>query len=156
GVVILNNNIFATGTANNEFALVRLDMAGNLVTGFGNNGRVATDFLASNDTCNAVAIYSSTQLILAGTTVGSTTGQDIALARYNVDAAPSILPLDASFGVGGLVAKDIAGHSNTFGNAVAIQPDGKILVAGGDGNMNVTRFNANGALDTNFGLNGIA
>src|SRR5204863_7256197 len=57
--------------------------------------------------------------------------------------------LDPSFGSGGKVVTSIAG----VGNAVALQSDGKIVVAGGP---SVLRFNADGTLDIGFGAAGMA
>src|SRR5438309_1028731 len=61
--------------------------------------------------------------------------------------------------VNGLVTTDIAG-ANDFGQAVALQIDGKIIVAGytstaaGGVDFAVIRYNANGTLDTSFGVGG--
>jgi uncharacterized delta-60 repeat protein len=66
--------------------------------------------------------------------------------------------LDASFGVGGLVTTAIGGHAQV--NAVALQPDGKILVAGyasiggGQHQILVVRYLSDGNLDTGFGVGG--
>jgi Domain of unknown function (DUF5122) beta-propeller len=49
------------------------------------------------------------------------------LARYNRDGS-----LDRSFGVEGKVSTDFGGVGEAA-SAVAIQPDGKIVVAGGGG-----------------------
>ena len=67
--------------------------------------------------------------------------------------------LDTSFGVGGKVITDFVGEENA--NAVALQPDGKIVVAGragdpsiGSGNFALARYHPNGSLDTTFGGDG--
>ena len=64
------------------------------------------------------------------------------VARYNADGT-----LDATFGTGGwtTVAAGV-------GRAVAVQPDGKVVVAGAVG---LERLTAAGAVDTAFGINGI-
>ena len=72
------------------FSIVRYNADGSLDTSFGNNGRVATDFLASDDTANAAAVYPGGRFVLAGLTVGSSTGQDFALARYLDNGAPLV------------------------------------------------------------------
>jgi uncharacterized delta-60 repeat protein len=67
--------------------------------------------------------------------------------------------LDPTFGTGGVVTLPIAVHS--YANALAIQPDGKIVLAGyaytsGDGgDMAVVRLDAAGALDPGFGTGGL-
>jgi uncharacterized delta-60 repeat protein len=63
---------------------------------------------------------------------------------------PSAGILDPTFGSGGLVTTPAAGSG---ARAVIVQPDGKILAAGGD--FTLVRYNANGTLDTTFGNNGL-
>jgi uncharacterized delta-60 repeat protein len=72
--------------------------------------------------------------------------------------------LDPSFGNGGLVQLDPQGPVNGEGRAVAVQPDGKIvitatprfMVGGGDFDLGVWRFEADGDPDPNFGVDGLA
>lgn len=62
--------------------------------------------------------------------------------------------LDLTFGDGGLVITDIDG-SHTGAEDVAIQADGKILVAGDLGwDFALARYNPDGTLDTGFGADG--
>jgi uncharacterized delta-60 repeat protein len=78
-----------------------------------------------------------------------------AIARYNSDGS-----LDTSFGTGGRVS----GNVNGLARAVAIQPDGKIVLAGDfeielpngtfASDFVIARFNANGNLDLPFGTSG--
>lgn len=74
-------------------------------------------------------------------------------------AAPAIVNQSPSFSVGsGIITTDLG--SNEFGNAVAIQPDGKIVIAGvkGVGTNNyyfLTRYNTDGSLDLSFNKTGI-
>ncbi len=72
----------------------------------------------------------------------------------------SALPgdLDTTFNGTGKVTVDIA-TGNDGGRAVAIQPDGKIIVAGdcitaGNSDICLVRFNPNGSLDTSFDIDG--
>ena len=61
--------------------------------------------------------------------------------------------VDTSFGQAG-VAK---GGSTGAVRAIALQTNGKILLVGeGNTTLDVTRFNANGTLDTGFGVGGVA
>ena len=63
--------------------------------------------------------------------------------------------LDPSFGTNGLGPKldmDIAAVKQAL-----VQPDGKLVAAGGDSTgLFVARFNADGTIDTGFGVNGLA
>ncbi|MFN3247068.1 MAG: hypothetical protein ACK42K_10260, partial [Leptonema sp. (in: bacteria)] len=73
---------------------------------------------------------------------------------------PAIGVLDTSFNSpNGSIIQPI-GSSNDYGNSLAIQPDGKILLGGychNGSNLDfcIARFNSNGTLDTTFGSNGI-
>ena len=59
--------------------------------------------------------------------------------------------LDPNFGTNGKVVT-YTPNSNSSANAVAIQSDGKIIVAG---TPLLTRYNSDGSVDTSFGTNGI-
>src|SRR5579863_7291307 len=70
--------------------------------------------------------------------------------------------LDPTFGSGGIVTTDLGDQTQTgniaSGNAAVIQPNGQILVGGGIPGSSgfsipaVVRYNANGSLDTTFGV----
>ncbi len=80
-------------------------------------------------------------------------------------AAAQAGSLDPTFGNGGIVTTDFGYQTQSSNlataNAVAIQPNGQILVAGGIPGSNdfaipaVARYNTNGSLDTTFGTSGI-
>lgn len=75
------------------------------------------------------------------------------VARYNIDGS-----LDATFGSGGIVTTDIGEYARAWG--IALQADGKIVVAGRGGTIfqssfTVVRYNPNGSLDPTFGSGGI-
>jgi uncharacterized delta-60 repeat protein len=94
--------------------------------------------------------------------VGSVTinrRSQIAAARLNPDGSP-----DRTFNKTGSVALKVAPFS--YGHAVALQPDGKILVGGecaallggtssDDDEYVVARLNADGSPDTTFGNRGM-
>ena len=69
--------------------------------------------------------------------------------------------LDTSFGTGGVVTGSFASANQTaVADAVAVQPDGKIVVAGTRMDntfaLVVERFNPNGSVDTTFGSGGVS
>jgi uncharacterized delta-60 repeat protein len=77
-----------------------------------------------------------------------------ALARYNTDGS-----LDASFDFDGRVTTDFGrGTDNTI--AVVLQPDGRIVAAGGhtqtggSDDFALARYNSDGSLDPTFGVGG--
>ena len=67
--------------------------------------------------------------------------------------------LDPTFGQGGIVTTDF-GNTSATAAAIAIQPDGKIVVFGGMGISSTAliavRYNSDGSVDTGFGNAGIA
>jgi uncharacterized delta-60 repeat protein len=121
---------------------------GDLDTSFSGDGIVTTAVGAGNDVGNAVAIQSDGKIVVAGTALAA--NNDFAVVRYNTDGT-----LDTSFSGDGMVTTPI-GASSDVGNAVAIQSNGKIVVAGGTGaDFALARYNTDGTLDTSFSGDGI-
>ena len=152
--------IGATGIILTLFASVQMAQAaaGDLDPTFGTGGTLMTDLNRSTDLANAVAIQSDGKLVVVGQTYKNNdyTGEDFAVARYNTNGT-----LDTTFGNGGRVRTDFPGLA-AVPSSVVIQPDGKIVVAGGAfplftflGNFEVVRYNPNGSLDRSFGSGGI-
>ncbi|MEO6393299.1 MAG: FG-GAP-like repeat-containing protein [Pyrinomonadaceae bacterium] len=78
----------------------------------------------------------------------------VALAGASTVWAATAGSVDIGFGVAG---KAITQFPNSaFSLAVAIQPDGKVVVAGGSPGFSVARYNRDGSPDTTFGNGGIA
>lgn len=122
---------------------------GALDPSFGMGGLVLTDFPGpANAHATDAALQPDGKLLVAGN-LDSPTGY-LGLCRYTADGS-----LDRTFGVGGRVAI-LAPFSHV--SAVALQPDGKIVVAGGtvtgDGDFVLSRFDADGRLDATFGDGG--
>ena len=66
-----------------------------------------------------------------------------------------ILPVDMSFGDGGMVATSFGLGIPGYASAVVIQPDGKIVTAGRAGvHCALARHNSDGSLDSSFGVGG--
>ena len=121
---------------------------GDLDTSFSGDGKVVETALASSF-ANAVAIQADGKIVVAG---GS--GGDFVVARYNANGT-----LDTTFSGDGSVVTDFGGSGTDSANAVAIQSDGKIVVAGNAGlasnaRVGVARYNANGTLDNTFSGDG--
>lgn len=97
--------------------------AGSLDLTFDTDGKVTTGIGSTNDYGQSVVIQSDGKLVVAG---GSSNGTnyDIALARYNSNGS-----LDNSFDTDGKVTTAISSKDD-IGNSVALQSDGKIVVAG--------------------------
>ena len=123
---------------------------GSLDPTFGNGGKVLTDLGVGAGVPSDAVLQPNGDIVVSG---------GFGVARY--------LPtgkLDTTFGTGGLASTGFAGGES--GTGVALQPDGKIIWVGSQGNPSfpaggtfsfaVARFNANGSLDTSFGTGGQA
>ena len=112
-----------------------------------------TDFNSSDDGATAVAIQGNGKIVVAGGSNENGT-YDFAVARYTKSGV-----LDTSFGVGGKVINDLS-FADDFAAAMAIQKNGKIVVAGQAGLSNntvaVVRYTTTGPLDPSFGTGGVA
>ena len=127
---------------------------------FGGDGIVTTPVGpdAAYETANAIVLQPDGKLVVAGVAQGSVaSGFDFALTRYNADGS-----LDTTFGGDGIVTTPVGPDSKEdTANALVLQPDGKIVAAGGasaDGGRRdfaLVRYNADGTLDTTFGSGGI-
>lgn len=148
----------AFAVALTAFAGIAQAAPGGLDPTFGLGGRVTTDFNLSTDIANAVALQPDGKLVVVGETYTNNdySGEDFAIARYNPDGT-----LDTGFGTNGRVTTDFPGLA-AVASAVLVQPDGKVLVAGGAyplfvflGNFVLARYNPGGSLDASFGDGGI-
>lgn len=142
-----------------DFALVRYNPDGSLDTSFGVGGKVKTDFFNYEDYINAVALQPDGKIVAAGRARDGA-ALFFGIARYNKDGS-----LDSTFGSGGKVVTSFFGYGDDA-HALAIQPDGKLVVAGtafaaplftGDGpnpTFGLARYNSDGRLDQTFGTAG--
>ncbi len=134
------------------FACLQLNYAqrpGDLDSSFGVNGIVKTDFGNVYVIYPSTAIQSDGKIVVAGTSDGFLT-----LARYNTDGS-----LDNTFSEDGKQITDLGLRTgDVIINAVAIQPDGKIVVVGsvsfGSDDFVLVRYNIDGSLDNNFSNDG--
>ena len=141
-----------------DFALARYNSNGTPDTGFGTAGKVNTDFAGFDDLANVVTIQPDGKIVAAGaaaSTSAASVSFDFGLARYNSNGT-----LDASFGRGGKTTTDFAGFADNP-SAIALQGDGKIIVAGQAsanvaGDFALARYNTDGTLDGTFGTGGKA
>ncbi len=154
GKIVAAGLIFNLQTNTSDFALARYNTNGTLDTSFGAGGKIITDLEYPIEAAHAVVIQADGKIVAVGTSgEDSAIGFDFTLARYNTDGS-----LDTSFGVGGKVRTNINREDGAF--AAALQPDGKIVVAGSTSNNNgdyfaLARYNTNGTLDTSFGTGGL-
>jgi len=155
-----NGKIVVAGTIRGtvddaDFALARYNADGSLDTAFGSNGKVTTDFGSTSDHAWSVAVQTDGKIVVAGYSDQGDTDYDFALVRYHTDGSP-----DDTFGTGGKVTTDF-GFSYDRAVAVAVDPDGKIVVAGYSDQEDtghdfaLARYNGDGSLDTTFGTDGL-
>ena len=122
-IVLAETKAVKYGTT--DFTILRFSESGMLDPTFGTNGMTTTAFDNSDDTGQALILQPDQKILAAGYTAknnGSTV--DFALARFNSDGI-----LDNTFGNGGKVTVDFQGGFD-FGAAIALQKDGKIIMAG--------------------------
>lgn len=126
---------------------------GQLDLGFGVDGVRATDLGGTYDWAYATAVQPDGRILAAGVTNARGT-HDFAVARYLASGA-----LDPTFGENGVAITDF-GHSWDWAYALALQPDGQIVVAGvsdrtGSKDFALARYTADGHLDQTFGNGGL-
>lgn len=139
--IVVGTVVTALGTES-DFALARFLPNGLLDGTFGVAGRVELD-IHNVDVGRAVAVQPDGRIVVAGH-VGAGDANFV-VARFTGDGA-----LDTTFGFGGFNVVDFAGDAD-YARAIAVAPDGKIVVAGNAGALiGTARFNANGTLDTSF------
>lgn len=144
-----DGKIVAVGSSDNtlDFALARYNADGTLDLTFGTGGKVMTSIGMWDDAFSAVIQPDGKIIAVGSTSVDSFSYTDFALVRYNVDGS-----LDSGFGSGGKVITAVAPDYHDFARCVALQSDGKILVAGtAYTEFALARYNADGTLDTTFG-----
>jgi uncharacterized delta-60 repeat protein len=122
---------------------------GDLDLTFSQDGKMF-DFvrLGRSDSIRDTALQSDGKIVATGEFNFGGVSSACAVSRYNGDGT-----LDQSFGVGGLVRIPSAGQFVCEG--IAVQSDGKIVVAGRKGDFAVLRLNSDGSPDYTFGTSGL-
>lgn len=140
-----DGRIVTGGYSGSQFFLTRHNTDGSIDTSFGTSGIVTTDIpTGGGDRLEGLAIQPDGKIV-----AGGHSGGDFVVVRYNTDGS-----LDTSFGGGnGIGTATVLGSA--WVNDLAMQEDGKFLVAGYDGgsldDFALVRFNADGTVDTTFG-----
>ncbi len=157
-----DGKIIAAGQTSNgtnfDIAVVRYNVNGSLDTSFDSDGKAVTPIGSSNELVRTIALQNDGKIVVAGQTFNGA-NNDICLLRYESNGS-----LDATFdgnsGTGNGIITTAVGNGTDLGYGVAVQPDGKIIVAGYYFNVTndavVLRYDTNGVLDTSFDGDGIA
>ncbi len=123
-----DGRIVVVGAADNagraDWGVVRYRTGGKLDTTFGGDGKVVTALTTAYEFASGVAIQANGKIVVAGRAARPETGNEFGLIRYKPGGG-----LDKAFGNDGRVYTDFAGGDDT-GRAIAIQANGKIVVAG--------------------------
>ena len=112
---------------------------------FGIEGKTTTERFGGER--SAMALQPDGKVVMVGGT-----SVDFIMARFDIDGQ-----LDTTFGDGGFVTTDIIPDQQEESLAVAIQPDGAIVLAGYvgfDATFALARYLPDGTLDTTFGTDG--
>lgn len=130
-----------------KMVVVRYDTGGTPDKSFGTDGKIIASFEQGNTSFDAIAVQEDGKIIAAGQTFNGT-NNSFAVARYYPNGT-----LDKSFGNNGRQITDFG--NNAYATAVALQSNGKILVAGNlTSNFCIVRYNNDGNLDSSFNGNG--
>lgn len=133
-----------------DFMAARYLSDGTLDPSFGAGGKALLSIDFGDDIARALALQPDGKVLLGGY---SYTGLGIgfALARLNTDGTP-----DASFGSGGFITTVLPGDITLQARAIAVQPDGRIVLAGGGAEgFAIMRYLDDGQPDTSFGASGL-
>jgi uncharacterized delta-60 repeat protein len=135
-----------------SFAVTRHTGKGSLDNSFSGDGRATTTFASDVAAARAVAVQPDGKIVVAGQVYQDST-YVFGLVRYNANGT-----LDHSFSGNGKVTTAIGTFALPY--AIAVQPDGRVVVAGyaavGAGyDIAVARYDADGSLDTTFSFDGV-
>jgi uncharacterized delta-60 repeat protein len=140
----------ASGSGYTDFALARLTSSGGLDPGFGEGGRVHTPVGASSALANGVTVQEDGKVVAVGDAYVDPGYAHFGMARYLPNGA-----LDATFDGDGTKIVEFGATTDDVGHDVAVQADGKIVVAGGSASdFGLVRLNSGGGLDMTFNRDG--
>ena len=153
--IIISKQTFLTGTNIRTFRIDRLLKNGNRDYTFGDGGKVVVDFrplLHVNTyqaTITALALQSDGKILACG--YYSYSVANLLVVRFFSDGT-----IDSSFGKNGLAFPVVADtRLYSMGNAMLVQPDGKIVI-GGSASVGffLERLTTKGTLDSSFATGG--
>jgi uncharacterized delta-60 repeat protein len=134
--------VVGQSTVRNDAVVYRLSSAGSMDTTFDGDGALGIDS-GGTEVATAVAVQRDGKIVVAGY---STVNLDAVVYRLNPNGS-----FDTTFDGDGATGID-SGHQEQA-TAIAIQPNGKIVVAGWSDvgqHATVYRLNPNGSMDTSF------
>lgn len=151
--VVIAGTYYSSGTMN-DFAIARLNADGTLDGNFGASGKLVIDVGGNDDQASAVGIDGNGGILVAGTSQivlpdGSSPVR-LSLIRLNPSGT-----LDTGFGTSGKLITSIGSNGYLVGLlAMARDAAGRIVLLYSGEHLTVVRLNADGSLDTAFGIGG--
>ncbi|MBV9960279.1 MAG: VCBS repeat-containing protein, partial [Acidobacteria bacterium] len=149
-----DGRIVGVGTAGSSPLVVRFLSNGQLDSGFGSGGIFIPTPLTI---ARGLALQADGKILVAGSAPDSGGLYGLAVARLNSNGS-----LDTGFGHSGVSQPQVFNGRGDYATSIAIQPDGKIVLAGiagiayQDSDFAVARYNSDGSPDTSFGTGGQA
>ncbi len=142
------------GTSERNSAIWRYNSDGSPDNTFDGDGVVFYAESGSIVNTYSLALDADEKILVSGNRLNVSGGYDLVIWRYNSDGSP-----DAAFGTGGLVVY-AGGVNSLYGNSIAMDSLGRIIVAGHRFNganydMYIWRYTSEGLLDSTFDSDGI-
>lgn len=145
-IVVAGTVVIGTNT---DFGMIRYTSNGSLDTTFGVQGKVATPIGNLDDHMTSMKIQPDGKILLAGTPQDSI--GHFAVIKYLPDG-----DVDSTFGIDGIQTTSFDPFA--YCTSIAIQADGKIVLAGHSGSQIVdfalARYHPDGSIDSSFGTFG--
>lgn len=161
-----DDKILIVGAVDGNMLVVRYNVHGSLDDSFQGTGTRTTDLGGAGDRAVDVKLQGDGRIVVVGNRADSQNkGSSIIVVRYDSNGS-----LDATFGHGGMTTYSTpgaaAGASSEHAVSLAIQTDGKLVVAAwigsgslgfsaADTRMQVLRYDSSGSLDQSFGQVGV-
>jgi uncharacterized delta-60 repeat protein len=146
-----------TSVGHSHVALVRYTSSGALDPNFGTGGKLdinAAALVNGDSEARAIVLQPDGKLLIAGYAFGPGNSELLVMRLNGADGSP-----DLSFGTAGITRTPV-GSSDDIANAMVLQPDGRVVVAGSmiaanGRNFVLARYTSNGVLDPSFGNGGL-
>ncbi len=123
-----NGKILVAGVTGSDIALIRYNSDGTLDLTFNGSGKKSIDFGAA-ESATAITVQPDGKLLLAGTTDLGVNGSYM-LVRTDSDGM-----VDNTFGTNGQVVTTFGSYDYAVLNSIALQPNLRIVVTGGAGDL---------------------
>ncbi len=152
GKIVITGTFYEPNSVE-KIATIRFNQDGSLDTSFDSDGIAIIHVGQEFNNGRSVAIHPNGKIFVVANSYTETAQMDFTVVSYNQNGS-----LNTEFDSDGIVTTDVNNTSQVI-RSLAIQTDGKILVAGsaGVGDLGLlARYNLNGTLDTSLDTDGLA